>query len=142
MKLKKKDKRTNVQKEIDRLLGLMEDVRFRIGEDTKLDEEIERLLDEMNNEEPGSDEYKKMNSNLELLYKSKTNDKNYLAEYLKLSESLEKLKKSEVQSEKQFPWKELTVGVIGLIQIIVILKHEELNVISSKAFGMIFKGRA
>lgn len=142
MKLKKKDKRSNVQKEIDRLLGLMEDVRFRIGEDTKLDEEIESVLNCMKDEDPDSDEYKKMNSNLEMLYRSKSNDKNYLAEYLKLSESLEKLKKSEAQSEKQFPWKEITVGIIGLIQIIVILKHEELNVISSKAFGMIFKGRA
>lgn len=142
MKLKKKDKRTNVQMEIDRLLGLMEDVRFRIGEDTKLDEEIEEVLKCMDSEDPASDEYAKMSSNLERLYKSKSADKNYLEQYLKMSESLEKLKKSEVQSEKQFPWKELTVGIIGLIQIIVILKHEELNVISSKAFGMIFKGRA
>lgn len=94
IKLTKKDKRTNLEKEIDNLLELM------------------RL------ESPGSNEYRAILDDLERLYKAK---------------SLEKDR--DVSPD--------TIAIVAgnLAGILLILKYEELNVITSKALSFVLKGR-
>lgn len=94
IKLTKKDKRTNLEKEIDSVLKCMNELS------------------------PDSEEYQKMAENLERLYKSKSYDKD-----------------RDVSPDT------LAVIVGNLAGILLILKHEELNVITSKALGFVLKGR-
>lgn len=94
IKLTKKDKRTNLEKEIDSVLKCMNELS------------------------PDSEEYQKMAENLERLYKSKSYDED-----------------RDVSPDT------LAVIVGNLAGILLILKHEELNVITSKALGFVLKGR-
>lgn len=91
-KMMKKDKRSELEKEIDRRLKELE----------KMDLE--------------SEEYKKAVLNLKILYEAKSLDK------------------KDILSKNQ------AIGVASnLIGIGMILKHEELNVITSKALGLVNK---
>lgn len=94
IKLTRKDKRTNLEKEID------------------------CLIQSMAKEAPDTDEYRKMAENLEILYKAKALEKD-----------------RSVSSDT------LAVVAGNLAGILLILKYEELNVITSKALGFVLKGR-
>ncbi len=92
--LKKNDKRTTLEKEIDAVLECMETIQ------------------------PDTEEYTTMSKNLETLYSAKGKEK---------------------------PWRinpdTIFVGVIGLLQLGMILGHEKCNVITTKAMSYVFKGR-
>lgn len=72
------------------------------------------------------------------------------SEYANLEESLQKLMDAKVSHKEattdEKKWMELVkpviVGAFGLIQIGLIMNHEEMRVISTKALGFILKGRA
>ena len=85
---------------------------------TALEKEIESLLKCMKNVEPDTEEYGRMSDNLETLYSAKGKDK---------------------------PWRispdTIFVGVVGLLQVGMILGHERLHVVTSKAMNYVFKGR-
>ena len=49
-------------------------------------------------------------------------------------------KTSEVK-KREIPWREITVGVFTLVQIFMIIRHEDVNIITSKALNYVFKAR-
>lgn len=142
-KFTKRDKRTNLEREIDSVLCTMSVMAPKPCEDnrTNLDREIDSVLAVMANTDADSDEYTAMAKNLETLYKAKVNDKSRLKEYSEMTENLDKLYKSKVSTRKQIPWEAIVVGVVGLAEILVILKHEKIDIITSKALGFVLKGR-
>jgi hypothetical protein len=95
-KKEKKDKRTNLEKEID------------------------AVLDYMDNMSPDSEEYTTIVTNLERLYKAKAD--------------------VDERKRKISPDTILLVGG-GILEILIILNYEKANVITSKAFGRILKGK-
>lgn len=95
-KKEKKDKRTNLEKEID------------------------AVLDYMDNMSPDSEEYTTIVTNLERLYKAKAD--------------------VDGRKRKISPDTILLVGG-GILEILIILNYEKANVITSKAFGRILKGK-
>jgi hypothetical protein len=141
----KRNKQKRLEREIEEVLDILLNIKPNPDKDnrTKLDMEIDNVLEIMQKERPETNEYSTMASNLEKLYKAKTNDNSKLDKYSKMTENLERLYKAKVnlKTESQIPWKEIVIGVFGLAQILVILKHEELNVITSKAFGHVMRGR-
>lgn len=140
----KKRKKAELEKEIQSLLTLIQDLRPSDGDNTtNLDVVINDVLEHLQTMNPSSDEYHDTVRNLEMLYKAKEHDVSKMDEYSKLVETLEKLYKARetMKKQSQFPWKEVAVGTFGLIQIIWVLKHEKIDIITSKAFGMVMKGR-
>jgi hypothetical protein len=91
----KHDKRTNLEKEIDSVLGQMSD------------------------KSADSDEYTTMVGNLETLCKVKDNTK----------------------KKVNIPWEPIIVGTFGIMQILLIMNHEKVDVITTKAMGYVTKGR-
>lgn len=81
----------------------------------KLDQEIERIYEAMKVVEPASEEYSALTARLDDLQK------------------LKKSKKWHVNPDTVF------AGGVNLAGILLVLKHEELKVISSKAFGLVKK---
>jgi hypothetical protein len=142
-KFTKRDKRTNLEKEIDSTLCKMSIMAPKPEEDnrTNLDREIDAVLSEMTVVDADSDEYSAMAKNLKILLEAKANDKSRLEEYSEMVDNLDKLVKVKVSTKRQIPWKEIAIGAIGVVQIILVLKHEKLDVITSKAFGLVTKGR-
>lgn len=141
----KKNKQTALELEIEDLIGVMSTicpVDYKEN-DTELDREISTVLNEMRQESPGSEEYIVLVDILDKLYKAKANDKSQLNMYSEMNENLEKLQKikEDKNVQKQFPWKEVVVGMFGLAQILVIIKYEEVNVITGKALSFVSKGR-
>lgn len=94
MKITKKDKRTNLEKEID------------------------SVLVEMSAWLPYSPEYKAAVDNLEKLYKAKNEEYN------------RRIKPDTIMN-----------GVVNLTGILLVLNFEKINIITSRAFNLIVKGR-
>ena len=144
-KRKLKNKQEELNKEIAEVLAVMEQIRPQPYEDgqTILETEIKAVLDSMKNVEPDSEEYTKTVNNLEKLYKMRDLETTKFDMYTKMAENLERLHKmKEEKTEKiQIPWKEITVGVLGCVQIYMIIRHEEINVFTGKALGFVSKGR-
>lgn len=137
---KQKETLETTVKEIKQILKkLKEDEKgsYEARVDGLINDIIEQL--DLNNIAPTSDEYKQLLNRLSDLYKIK----NTSHEIIEKCESLiNKLDKIEVErKQRQIPWKEIVVGLFGLVQIILILKHEEFNVIASKALNFVYKGR-
>ena len=93
--------------------------KFTKKEKTMLEQEIEEVLKEMGSMHTSDDEYATILERLERLYK--------------LQEKKETCKVSPDT---------LAVVVGNLLGIVLILKHEELNVVTSKALGFVLRGRA
>lgn len=87
-------------------------------ENTPLEEEIERLHKELLYETPSEEKYKQILTNLATLY-----------------ELNKKKRKFEVSGDT------IVLASVNLLGIIIILQHENLNVISSKALGFVSKLR-
>ena len=89
----------------------------KLTEKSKLDLEIDNLLEQLNECDPYSENYPKLLKSLEELIKIKTN------------------KKKSISPD--------TLLVVGgnLLGIMMILHHEQLNVITSKALGFVLRGR-
>lgn len=86
--------------------------------DNCLDEAIKQVLKKMKQVEPDSDEYGCMADNLEKLYKAK-----------------------QLEKAKEISPDTILMVVANLVGIVIVLKHEQINVIAGKAFGLILKGR-
>lgn len=84
---------------------------------SKLDLEIDNLVTELNECDPYSEQYPKLLRNLDELMKIKKNEKRSIS-----------------------PDTMLVVGG-NLLGILMILRHEQLNVITSKALGFVLRGR-
>ena len=84
----------------------------------KLEKVIDSMLDKMSELEPGSDDYSQMADNLEKLLKIRSYEK----------------------SRGLSPDTVLVVAA-NIIGIVLILKHEELDIITSKALGFVLRGR-
>lgn len=120
----------------------------------KLDEEIERLLDNMSGYDPTSDEYKLLVSHLSALMKtqetlSKINKEIFEAE-TKLMETEARIKLNEIEGQLKIKesdnprrvspdtWAIVAANLVGIG---LILGHERLNVITTKALGFIMRMR-
>jgi hypothetical protein len=90
-------------------------LNFRKG--SKLEKVISSVLDDMSKYEAHSEEYGAMADNLEKLLKA---------------ESYKKLKVSPDT---------IAIVIANLVGIILILKHEKIDIITSKALGFVLKGR-
>ena len=88
-------------------------------EKTMLEKEIEAVLLDMKDMDLNSDEYEVALNHLSKLYEIKSKEKKW-----------------NVSPDT------MAVVVANLLGIILILKHEELNVITSKALNFVIKGRA
>jgi len=85
---------------------------------TKLDEEIDSVYDWLRSKSPDSPEYTKMVDNLKKLYEIKNGNGH------------DKIKLDTI-----------AIGGFNLLGIWMILRYEELNIITSKALGFVLKGR-
>ena len=101
---------------------------------------IEQL--DLNNIEPASNEYKQLLNRLSDLYKIKNTSHEIIQKCKSLINKLDQVKDEIGRKQRQIPWREITVGLFGILQIILILKHEEFNVITSRAINFVNKGRA
>ena len=139
----KRNKQKRLESEINEVLNVLSQVKPLTNEDnrTGLEKEIDSVLISMKDKGPDSEEYSTMASNLEKLYKARANDKTPTKEYSEMIENLEKLYKAKGQNQSQIPWREIVVGAWAMVQIITIIRHEEVNVITSKAFGLVSRGR-
>lgn len=62
-------------------------------------------------------------------------------EYKKRLSILERLMKLKGDKPKGVSWDTIVVVAAGIIQTIMIIKHEDVNVITSKAMNYVLKGR-
>lgn len=85
---------------------------------TALDKEITSVLEIMSLLRPDSKEYTAMVNNLETLYKAKP-----------------------VKGERKVPWDIIVSGAFSILGMLMITHFEKTDVITSKAFGWIHKGR-
>lgn len=89
---------------------------FTKTEPNALENEIERLLEVLNNEEPNTEKYDKVADQLVKLYKLK-----------------------EVDSKKRVSPDALAAAATNIAGILLVINFERVHVITTKAFGMIFK---
>ncbi len=87
---------------------------------TNLEREIDEILAVMNGEDPSTEFYDKCSRQLERLYKLKTVDKT---------------------DRKPLDPNQLVAAGVSIGSILLIMKFEELRVITTKAFGLIHKPR-
>lgn len=85
---------------------------------TKLEKVVESILDDMSKYEANSDEYNDMANNLEKLLKAKSYEK-----------------------QKGISPDTMAIVIGNLIGIVLILKHEKVDIITSKALGFVLRGR-
>jgi len=85
---------------------------------TKLEKVVDSILDDMSKYEANSDEYSDMANNLEKLLKAKSYEK-----------------------QKGISPDTMAIVIGNLIGIVLILKHEKVDIITSKALGFVLRGR-
>lgn len=93
-------------------------MRNPFKKDNRLTKVINELTDAMSNVEPDSEEYNRMAQNLEILVRAKSSIK-----------------------ETKIDW--TTVAMIGgtILQTVLILKHEKIDIITTKAMSTLLKLR-
>jgi Zn-dependent oligopeptidase len=140
-KFTKKDKRTNLEREIDEVLVKITRIKSELDNSPseELDERIKSLMKDMSNVDSGSLDYLNMAKSLEILYKTKASIKSRSEEYSEmvknhkeLCETREKIKERNKEIKKA-----LITGGIQLVGLAIVVKHEDLHVITSKAFSHI-----
>lgn len=138
-KFTKKDKRSNLEREIDEVLVVMTNMKARLEESNSenLDEQIDSVLNSMSNVEAGSDDHLNMAKALDILYKAKAGIKSRLDEYSDMVKNYNDLcEKRDKQNELKRDIKKILItGSVYAVQLALVLKHEEVNVITSKAFS-------
>lgn len=87
---------------------------------TNLEKEIDDILAVMNGEDPSTEFYDKCSRQLERLYRLKSVDKT---------------------DRKSIDPNQLLAAGVSIVSILLIMKYEELRVITTKAFGLIHKPR-
>jgi hypothetical protein len=93
-------------------------MKLHFGKKSKLTSAIDSILDDMKAYGAGSSEYGTMADNLEKLCKAKSYEK-----------------------QRGVSPDTIAIGVVNLIGIILILKHEKIDIVTSKALGFVLKGR-
>jgi len=88
----------------------------------RLNEEIESLIIILQAKDPAEEDYQTINSNLKTL--------------LEIKEVYQKERLRETEMKKIDP-NVVIRGAVGIGAVVLILKHEKLEVIASKAFGLI-----
>jgi len=99
-----------------------------------IDDEIDRVLEILGGIEPKSEEYGKVIRNLNGLYDVKGKD---VSQFLEQKEKPEKPEKPE----RLIDYNTIVIAVTNLFGILLILNHEMLHPITTKAIGFIVKGR-
>jgi len=94
------------------------EMKLNLRKKSKLEKAIDSILDDMAKFDASSDEYGEMAGNLEKLLKAKSYEK----------------------SKGISPDTAIVVAA-NLIGIVLILKHEKVDIITSKALGFVMKGR-
>jgi len=136
-----KKPKTQFERIMEGLYSEIEASRTKIDTPTTLEQEILAAVESIVQEQPNTETYRTTVENIEKLCKARENVPSNLENYTKLLEALEKLRKTVDEKKAEFPWEAVVVGVLGIVQIVVIMNHEQLNVIATKAFGLILKGR-
>ena len=133
MKSPKRDKRTNLEKEIDKSIDRISNL------EPDSTEEVTRIIDSMSVMDPYSDEYSNSLKSLEKLMKLRD---------IKREEAfqiLDTLLKAKNDDKSRGVNKELinTLLVVfgNLLGIVLILNYEKMGVVASKALGFVIKGR-
>ena len=138
-KFTKKDRRTNLEKEIDSVLVVMDKMKAELDKSNSegLDARIETLISAMSNVDMGSEDHLNMAKSLDQLYKAKANVKGNLEEYsemvknyTELCEALEKKKERSREIKKIA----ITSG-LAVAQLVLVLNYEKTDVITSKVFS-------
>ncbi len=93
-------------------------MKLNFKKKSKLENAIDSILDDMSNFEANSDEYSDMATNLEKLLKAKSYEK-----------------------QKGISPDTIALVAANLIGIVLILKHEKVDIITSKALGFVLRGR-
>lgn len=143
MKLFRKNQKETLEttvKEIKQILKKLEEDE-KGSYEARVDGLINDIIEQLDNVEPTSNEYKQLLNRLSDLYKIKNASHEILEKCEGLIDKLDKTKDEVERKQRQIPWKEIIVGLFGIAQIILILKHEEFNVITSKALNFVYKGR-
>jgi DNA repair exonuclease SbcCD ATPase subunit len=142
-KFTKKDKRTNLKKEIDSVLEVMDKMKAEIDETNseELDNRISSLISDMSEVDSGSEDYLNMAKALEFLYKAKANVKDKLEQYSEMVENFEKLNKAmDSKKERNATINRILItGGITLAEVVIMLYFEETRVITSKVFSRLPK---
>lgn len=144
----KKDKRTNLEKEIDSVLDVMSDIRTKSNiesQKTPMEALEEMMLETLLKTEPGTKEYAERVQDLERLRKvmpEKPLKAEYIEAYSEMAKNLELLYKTKANDKKPKVSPD-TVALIAanLLGIGLILWHEKADVITTKALGFIIKGK-
>lgn len=133
MKSPKRDKRTNLEKEIDKSIDRVSNLEPNSAE------EVNRIIDSMSVMDPYSDEYSNSLKSLEKMMKLRD---------IKREEAfqiLDTLLKAKNDDKSRGVNKELinTLLVVfgNLLGIVLILNYEKMGVVASKALGFVIKGR-
>ena len=93
-------------------------MKLNFKKKSKLEKVIDSILDDMSKFEANSDEYSDMANNLEKLLKAKSYEK-----------------------QRGVSPDTMVIAAANLIGIVLILKHEKVDIITSKALGFVLKGR-
>jgi len=91
---------------------------FKPKKTDSLTKEMESIVTKMSQLEPNTDEYTAMAKNLATLYDAKSKVK-----------------------DRKISWDPIVTGAFSLLGILIIVLHEDVNVITSKALGLVVKGR-
>ena len=133
MKSPKRDKRTNLEKEIDKSIDRISNL------EPDSTEEVGRIIDVMSTMNPDSDEYSNSLKSLEKVMKLRD---------IKREEAfqiLDTLLKAKNDDKSRGVNKELinTLLVVfgNILGIVLILNYEKMGVVASKALGFVIKGR-
>ena len=133
MKSPKRDKRTNLEKEIDKSIDRISNL------EPDSTEEVSRIIGVMSTMNPDSDEYSNSLKSLEKVMKLRD---------IKREEAfqiLDTLLKAKNDDKSRGVNKELinTLLVVfgNILGIVLILNYEKMGVVASKALGFVIKGR-
>lgn len=140
-KFTNKDKRTDLDKEIDEIKIVLDKMKSKLDESNSkgLDDQIDSLQTSMSQVDAASEDYMNMAKALDILYKAKASIKTKLEEYDMMSDkykALCEIKEKREERKKEIK-KVLIVSAVQLIGLVAVVKHEDINVITGKAFGLI-----
>jgi hypothetical protein len=93
-------------------------IKLNFKKKSGLDAVMDSIIEEMLKLEPNSDEYTAMAKNLETISKAKSYEK-----------------------EKGIKLDTIVFGIVNLLGIVMILKHEKIDIIATKALGFVLKWR-
>ena len=145
MKLFRKNQKETLETTVEEIKQILKKLKedekdsYEARVDTLINDVIEHI--DLGNVSPTSNEYKQLLNRLSDLYKIKNASHEILEKCEGLINKLDKTKDEVERKQRQIPWKEIIMGLFGIVQIILILRHEEFNVIASKAMNFVFKGR-